>query len=130
MPSEPLFLALKSIFRSLRSRSLSVIKVFQSLKSPLRFFMKITFIKKGVVYGENPCFIRLKSSFFQKSVVFCPCFHRKSVVFDYWFYRKSVFLISVGIAYLPIYYIMCIGQKSNTTTEVASIVLLSIQLPA
>ena len=46
------------------------------------------------------------------------------------FYRKSVFLISVGIAYLPIYYIMCIGQKSNTTTEVASIVLLSIQLPA
>ena len=61
--------------------------------------------------GKNPCFIRLKSSFFQKSVVSNPYFHRKSVVFAPCFYRKSVFLISLGITYLPIYYIMCIEPK-------------------
>ena len=49
--------------------------------------------------------------FIGKSVVFSPCFYWKSVVFDYWFYWKSVFLISVGITYLPIYYIMCIELK-------------------
>ena len=51
--------------------------------------------------GQNPCFIRLKPSFFRKSVVSSPRF-----------YRKSVFLISLGITYLPIYYIiMCIELK-------------------
>ena len=38
--------------RSLRSRSLSVIKVFQSFKSPLRFAMKIAFTKKGWFMGK------------------------------------------------------------------------------
>ena len=45
-------------------------------------------------------FYKGKYRFFRKSVVFCPCFHRKSVV-----------LISLGITYLPIYYIMCIELK-------------------
>ena len=56
VPSEPLFLAFKSIFRSLRSRSLSVIKVFQSLKSPLRFAMKIAFAKKGGLWVKIKLF--------------------------------------------------------------------------
>ena len=54
VPSEPLFLAFKSIFRSLRS--LSVIKVFQSLKSPLRFAMKIAFAKKGGLWVKIKLF--------------------------------------------------------------------------
>ena len=56
VPSEPLFLAFKSIFRSLRSRSLSVIKVFLSLKSPLRFAMKIAFAKKGGLWVKIKLF--------------------------------------------------------------------------
>ena len=74
--------------------------------------------------GQNPSFIRLKPSFFRKSVVsnpyfrrksvvFSPRFYRKSVFFDHCFYRKSVFLISLGITYLPIYYIMCIELKEK-----------------
>ena len=85
---------------------------------------------KRVVYGLKSMFYKGKYRFFRKSVVSNPYFRRKSVFFSPCFYRKSVVLISVGITYLPIYYIMCIEQKSNTTTEVASIVLLSIQLPA
>ena len=54
--SEPLFLASKSIFRSLRSRSLRVIKVFQYLKSPLRFAMKIAFAKKGGLWVKIKLF--------------------------------------------------------------------------
>ena len=61
--------------------------------------------------GEIHILLRLKSSFFRKSVVFNPYFRRKSVVFDPCFYRKSVFLFSLGITYLPIYYIMCIEPK-------------------
>ncbi len=63
--------------------------------------------------GQNPSFIRLKPSFFRKSVVSNPYFRRKSVVFSPRFYRKSVFLISLGITYLPIYYIMCIELKEK-----------------
>ena len=36
---------------------------------------------------------------------------RKSVFFSPRFYRKCVFLISLGIICLPIYYIMCIEPK-------------------
>ncbi len=46
-----LFRGIRSL-RSLRSRSLSVIKVFQSFKSPLRFAMKIAFAKKGGLWGK------------------------------------------------------------------------------
>ena len=63
--------------------------------------------------GQNPSFIRLKPSFFRKSVVSNPYFRRKSVVFSPRFYRKSVFLISLGITYLPIYYIMCIEAEDS-----------------
>ena len=49
--SEPLFLASKSIFRSLR-----VIKVFQYLKSPLRFAMKIAYVKKGGLWVKIKLF--------------------------------------------------------------------------
>ena len=48
----PFRITFRSLIRSLRTRSLSVIKVFQSLKSPLRFFMKITFTKKGWFMGK------------------------------------------------------------------------------
>ena len=47
-------------------------------------------------------------------------FHRKSVVFAPCFYRKSVFLISLGITYLPIYYIMCIELKEISAWCLAS----------
>ncbi len=40
------------LLRALRSRSLRVIKVFQYLKSPLRFAMKIAFAKKYVLWGK------------------------------------------------------------------------------
>ena len=73
VPSEPLFLALKSIFRSLRSRSLSVIKVFQSLKSPLRFIMKIAFTKR-VVYGVKSMFYKGKIPLFSEKCGFQPSF--------------------------------------------------------
>ena len=52
VPSEPLFLASKSIFRSLRSRSLRVIKVFLSIKSPLQYAMEIAYTKKGSLWGK------------------------------------------------------------------------------
>ena len=56
-------------------------------------------------------FYKGKYRFFRKSVVSNPNFRRKSVFFSPCFYRKSVVLISVGITYLPIYYIMCIELK-------------------
>ena len=56
-------------------------------------------------------FYKGKYRFFRKSVVSNPYFRRKSVFFSPCFYRKSVVLISVGITYLPIYYIMCIELK-------------------
>ena len=57
-------------------------------------------IKGKVMEVKIHVFFRLKSSFFGKSVVSSPLF-----------YRKSVFLISLGITYRPIYYIMCIEVK-------------------
>ena len=68
-------------------------------------------IKGKVMEVKIHVFFRLKSSFFGKSVVFNLRFYRKSVVSSPLFYRKSVFLISLGITYLPIYYIMCIEVK-------------------
>ena len=76
--------------RSLRSRSFSVIKLFDTLKF-LNILSRKSSLLKRVVYGVKSFFIRLKPSFFRKSVVFSPRFYRKSVVFDHWFYRKSVF---------------------------------------
>ena len=74
-------------------------KVFESLKSPLRFVLKIAFTKR-VVYGVKSMFYKGKIPLFRKSVFFSPRF-----------YRKCVFLISLGIICLPIYYIMCIEPK-------------------
>ena len=64
-----------------------------------------------MVYGVKSMFYKGKYRFFRKSVVSNPNFRRKSVFFSPCFYRKSVVLISVGITYLPIYYIMCIELK-------------------
>ena len=44
------------LLRALRSRSLRVIKVFQYLKSPLRFAMKIAFAKKGGLWVKIKLF--------------------------------------------------------------------------
>ena len=73
VPSEPLFLALKSIFRSLRSRSLSVIKVFQSLKSPLRLSWKSPLLKRGGLWGKS-LFYKAKIQLFSEKCGFLPLF--------------------------------------------------------
>ena len=44
------------LLRALRSRSLRVIKVFQYLKSPLRFAMKLAFAKKGGLWVKIKLF--------------------------------------------------------------------------
>ena len=44
------------LLRALRSRSLRVIKVFQYLKNPLRFAMKIAFAKKGGLWVKIKLF--------------------------------------------------------------------------